>query len=70
MKKFGLISVVAGAVTWPRSALPSGAGRWKWSASGRHHGGYGYVYGNNDYPWFNQLFPTVRVPQVDTSVHH
>ena len=29
------------------------------------------VYDNDsNYPWRDQLFPRVRVPHVDTSVHH
>ena len=53
MKKFGLISVVAGALTAATiglagPALADGNG----SAAGGHHGHYGYAYGygDNDYP--------------------
>jgi len=72
MKKIGLMSMIAGGLTaavigfaGPAQADSSGFG-----FGGYGHGHHGYGYSNGDYyPWYDQLFPTVRVPHVDTTVH-
>ena len=75
MRKIGLVGVAAGALSvaviglaGPAQADDSGRG------SGAHGSdfGYDYGYGRNDSnnPWLNQLYPSVRVPHVDTSVHN
>ena len=72
MKKFGLMSMVAGAMT---AAVIGFAGPAQADQSGFGFGGYGYGhhgygYSNDYYPWYDQLFPHVRVPHVDTTVHN
>jgi hypothetical protein len=75
MKKIQLAGVVAGALSAAviGFAGPAQADTNGYGFSGHGNGySYGYGYGNhhNNYPWLNQLFPSVRVPHVDTSVHH
>jgi len=55
MKKAGIISMVAGAFTALVIGLAAPA------QAHTHH--------DHDYIWFNQLYPTVVVPHVDTTVH-
>ena len=72
MKKFGLMSMVAGEMT---AAVIGFAGPAQADQSGFGFGGYGYGhhgygYSNDYYPWYDQLFPHVHVPHVDTTVHN
>ena len=75
MKNLGLASVVAGALS---VAVIGFAGPAQADDNGRgFHGprndyGFNYGYGRRDSnnPWLNQLYPSVRVPHVDTSVHN
>ncbi|QZY46368.1 hypothetical protein [Mycolicibacterium austroafricanum] len=78
MKRFGLLSVVAGALSaavigFAGPALADGNGPafgGHGSDSGYGHDfGYGYGRDSNN-PWLNQLYPTVKVPHVDTSVRN
>ena len=73
MKRIGLMSLVAGALSaavigfaGPAQADQTGFG---FGGYGYGHHGYGYGYGNDYYPWINQLFPHVHVPHVSTTVH-
>jgi hypothetical protein len=78
MKKFGLVGMIAGALSaavigFAGPAQADGGGL----ELGRHHHygydfGYDYGYGRDhrNNPWLGQLFPSVKVPHVDTSVHH
>ncbi|AFM19062.1 hypothetical protein Mycch_4352 [Mycolicibacterium chubuense NBB4] len=74
MKKFGLVGIVAGALSaavigfaGPAQADGNGFG---FGGYGYGHNGYGYGYGpDHSYPWINQLFPHVNVPHVDTTAH-
>ncbi|PRC46425.1 hypothetical protein C6A85_90140 [Mycobacterium sp. ITM-2017-0098] len=75
MRKIGLVGVVAGALSVAVIGLagPAQADDNGWGFGG--HGndfGYDYGYGRSDSnnPWLNQLYPSVRVPHVDTSVHN
>lgn len=75
MRKIGLVGVVAGALSVAVIGLagPAQADDYDWGFGG--HGsdfGYDYNYGNRDSnnPWLNQLYPSVRVPHVDTSVRN
>jgi hypothetical protein len=56
MKKFGLVSVVSGALVAAVIGLAA-------PADARTHR-------DHDYLWWDQLVPTVVVPHVDTTVHH
>jgi hypothetical protein len=77
MKRIGLVGIVAGALS---AAVIGFAGPAQADGNGngyevRGHGGdYGYHYGygrhHRNNPWLGQLFPHVKVPHVDTSVHH
>jgi hypothetical protein len=75
MKKFGLAGLVAGALSAAviGFAGPAQADDHDHGFRG-HHGDHGFHYGydrdDRDYPWFDQLYPSVRVPHVDTSVHN
>ncbi|MEV3903830.1 MULTISPECIES: hypothetical protein [unclassified Mycobacterium] len=73
MKKFGLAGIVAGALSAAviGFAGPAQAQVPDLAISGHGHG-YHYGYDRDDryYPWLDQLYPTVRVPHVDTSVHN
>lgn len=74
-KKLGLIGVVAGALT---AAVIGGAGPAQADDNG--HGfsgngndfGYGYYYDHDrrNNPWLDQIYPSVKVPRVDTSVRN
>ena len=55
MKKLGLASTVAGALMAALIGFAAPA-----QAHNHHH----------DYYWWDQLYPTVVVPHVDTTVHH
>ncbi|WP_137144784.1 hypothetical protein [Mycolicibacterium sp. CR10] len=75
MKKIGLIGVVAGALTaavigvaGPAQADDNGRG---FSGNGNDFG-YGYYYDRDsrNNPWLDQLYPSVKVPRVDTSVRN
>ncbi len=73
MKKIGLVGIVAGALSVAviGSAGPAqAAGTGHGIAGHRHHSVYSSWYGNNDSnnPWLYALFPSVKVPHVDTSV--
>ena len=74
MRKIGLVGIVAGALSaavigfaGPAQAVGNGQ-----QVGGRHHHSGYYGYGRNDSnnPWLYQLYPSVRVPHVDTSVRH
>lgn len=77
MKRTGLVGVVAGALFAAviGGAAPAQADR---NGYGFNGGGNDYGYGSNfgstrdrsNNPWLNQLFPSVRVPKVDTSVRN
>jgi hypothetical protein len=82
MKKFGLTAIIAGALS---AAVIGSAGLAQaddygpgFSGPGNGFGdGNGWGYGNgfgynrdSNNPWLNQLYPTVKVPHVDTSVRH
>ena len=70
MKKIGLVGIVAGALSAAviGFAGPAQADGNDYGFGGHHNYGYGRDYGN--YPWLDQLFPSVNVPHVDTSVHN
>lgn len=75
MKKIGLAGVVAGALSVAVIGLagPAQADDNGWGFGGHGNGfGYDYGYGNRDSnnPWLNQLYPSVKVPHVDTSVRN
>ncbi|MDN4516513.1 hypothetical protein [Mycolicibacterium austroafricanum] len=80
MKRVGFLSVVAGALS---AAVIGFAGQAQADGNGPAFGGhgndngygydygYGYGYGrDSNNPWLNQLYPTVKVPHVDTSVRN
>ncbi|WP_199254600.1 hypothetical protein [Mycolicibacterium mengxianglii] len=75
MKKFGLVGIVAGALS---AAVIGFAGPAQADhdrhGSGRHDHDYGSVFGyggdHRNNPWIGQLVPSVKVPHVDTSVHN
>ena len=79
MKKFGLAGLVASALS---AAVIGFAGPAQADEHGYGSGGHGPHWGNDrghhwvydrddrDYPWLNQLYPSVRVPHVDTSVRN
>lgn len=76
MKTIGLLSVVAGALS---AAVIGFAGLAQADGNGPAIGGHGYGYGygydfgygrDSNNPWLNQLYPTVKVPRVDTSVRN
>ena len=82
MKKFGLTAIIAGALSaavigfaGPAQADGNGpgfhgSGNGNGFSYGHGHGnGFGYNRDSNN-PWLNQLYPTVRVPHVDTSVRN
>ena len=71
MKKIGLTGLIAGAfsVAVIGFAGPAQAevNAYEFTALGNGSG----VYDNDsNYPWRDQLFPTVKVPRVDTSVRN
>jgi hypothetical protein len=82
MKKMGLVGMVAGTLSavvigfaGPAQADNGNGsngndvrGRADYSFNGGFHYGYGRDHRNN--PWLGQLFPTVKVPQVDTTVRN
>lgn len=75
MKKIGLVGIVAGALSaavigfaGPAQADGTGFG-FNGHDSGSNYD-YGYAHDHRNNPWLGQLFPSVRVPQVDTSVHN
>ncbi|ADT96985.1 MULTISPECIES: hypothetical protein [Mycolicibacterium] len=77
MKKIGLLSVVAGALS---AAVIGFAGAAQADGTGPAFGGQGdgngygwgdYGYGrDSNNPWLNQLYPQVKVPKVDTRVRN
>ena len=75
MKKIGLVGVVAAALSAAviGFAGPAQADGNVYGFSG-HGSAYGHDYGygrdHRNNPWLNQLFPSVKVPHVDTTVHH
>jgi len=77
VKKIQLAGIIAGALSAAviGFAGPAQADNGGFGFGGYGHGhenGYGYGYGRSDSnnPWLNQLYPSVRVPHVDTSVHN
>ena len=79
MKKIGLVGIVAGALTGAviGFAAPAQAGDGSGFGYGfnGHDSGYPYEYGYADRdrsynPWLDRLYPNVKVPHVDTSVHN
>ncbi|MCZ8380180.1 hypothetical protein O6P37_15005 [Mycobacterium sp. CPCC 205372] len=74
MKKFGLAGIVAGALSAAviGFAGPAQADDHDHGFNG-HHGDRGYHFGydrDDYYPWLDQLYPSVKVPHVDTSVRN
>jgi hypothetical protein len=74
MKKLGVAGMIAGALS---AAVIGFAGPAQAdNGNGFGFGGYGYgngygYYGHDHYyPWYNQLFPHVKVPHVDTTPRH
>lgn len=77
MKRIGFMGVIAGALSvaviglaGPAQADGNGFG---FGGNGSGYGGgfgHGYVGSDSNNPWLNQLYPSVRVPHVDTSVHN
>lgn len=77
MTKTTVVGVIAGALS---AAVIGFAGPAQADGPGigfGGHGGHGYggQYGNgygrdSNNPWLNQLYPTVKVPKVDTSVRN
>ncbi|CAN5686909.1 hypothetical protein BH11ACT6_BH11ACT6_29510 [soil metagenome] len=75
MKKIGLLGIVAGALSAAviGFAGPAQADGNVYALSGHGSGSsydYGYGRDHRNNPWLNQIYPTVRVPHVDTSVHN
>jgi len=75
MKKIGLVGIVAGALSAAviGFAGPAQAGGNGYGFSGHDNGSiydYGYGRDHRNNPWLHQLFPSVKVPHVDTSVHN
>jgi len=75
MKKIGLVGIVAGALSAAviGFAGPAQADGIEYLSNGHgSHGYYDYGYGRDhrNNPWLNQIYPTVKVPHVDTSVHN
>ena len=76
MKKFGLVSVLAGALSvgvigfaGPAQADDDG---YVFGGRGGDYG-YGHGFGSRDdrnNPWLDKIYPSVRVPKVDTSVRN
>ena len=74
MTRIGLIGIVAGALSaavigFAGPAQADGIG----NGMGGHDNGHGLYYYDRDHrnnPWLDQIFPSVAVPHVDTSVHH
>ncbi|MGB3481801.1 MAG: hypothetical protein WBB07_06220 [Mycobacterium sp.] len=73
MKKIAMVGAVAGVLSAAviGFAGPAQADEHGFGYSGRDNdsGNY-YGSGTNNNPWLNQLVPTVKVPQVDTSVRN
>jgi hypothetical protein len=71
MKKIGLIGLIGGAFS---AAVIGFAGPAQADGNALEFIGLdngSSVYDNDsNYPWRDQLFPVVKVPQVDTSVHN
>lgn len=73
MRKIGLLAVIAGAcsVAAIGFAGPAQADDYGWGFGGPNvNYGYDYWYPRNYNPWLNQMSPSVKVPQVDTSVRN
>lgn len=71
MRKFGLAGVLSGALGAAviGLAVPAQA-EAPLQVFPQAPGGIYYDDDNDYYPWRDQLFPTVKVPQVDTSVRN
>jgi hypothetical protein len=75
MKKIGLVGVVASALS---AAVIGFAGPAQADGNGYGFSGHGndwaYVYGNDrdrrNNPWLDKIYPSVKVPKVDTSVRN
>lgn len=62
----GVLSVAVIGTAGPAEADDNG-----WGFGGPQvNYGYQYWYPRNDNPWMNQMSPSVKVPQVDTSVRN
>ena len=70
MKKIGLAGMIAGAFTAAVVGLAGPAQAQAPLDMVPQTDGIYYPDNNDYYPWFNQLYPTVTVPPVDTSVRH
>ena len=73
MKKIAMAGIVAaalsaGVIGFAGPAQADGNG----SQSSRDGNGHGYYYDRDhrNNPWIDQHYPSVKVPQVDTSVHN
>lgn len=71
MKKIGLIGLIGGAFSAAviGFAGPAQAAGNALEFVGQDRG-YGVYDDDSNYPWRDQLFPTVKVPRVDTSVRN
>jgi hypothetical protein len=75
MKKIGLTGLIAGAfsVAVIGVAGPAQADDIEHQNVGPGNGAavlYSYDDDNNYNPWIDKLYPTVKIPRVDTSVHN
>ncbi|CAN5700737.1 hypothetical protein BH11ACT6_BH11ACT6_17090 [soil metagenome] len=72
MTKIGLVGIIAGALTTAMVGLagPAQADDSNSSNSGRDRDSNYYGNDRSNNPWFDQLVPTVKVPQVDTRVRN
>ncbi|MBO0678760.1 hypothetical protein JRC04_14930 [Mycolicibacterium sp. S2-37] len=76
MSKFGLVGIVAGALSAAviGFAGPAQADNGNGFDLRGHGNDYGFHYGygrdHRNNPWLGQLFPTVKVPHVDTTVRN
>lgn len=73
MKKIGLIGVVAGSLSVAviGFAGPAHADDYGWGFGGPQvNYGYEIWYPRNNNPWLDQMFPSPKLPRVDTSVRN
>jgi hypothetical protein len=76
MKKFGLVGVVAGALSVAviGFSAPAQADDNGYVFGGGNNSDYGFGYGygrdHRNNPWLDKIYPSVKVPQVDTSVRN